>query len=116
MKNLLNRLLILAMLISSISICNADKSAAEIKQDARNAEAKEFLDNWKPYIPEMKNGKVSYGVSTVAHSGAVSMTINVTSNAPANFYQYFRDIENVKPGEFYELSMFIKTKNVKNGV
>ncbi len=116
MKNSINQLMILVLLISSISICNADKSEAEKNQDARNAEAKEFLDNWKPYIPEMAKGKVSYGVSTVAHSGAVSMTINVSANAPANFYQYFRDIENVKPGEFYELSMFIKTKNVENGV
>ncbi len=126
MKNLLNRLLtpdtrhlnslLLALLIISVSVCNAGKTEAEIKQDEKNAEAKEFLDNWKPYIPEMAKGKVTYGVSTVAHSGAVSATINVASNAPANFYQFFRDIENVKPGEFYELSMWIKTENVANGV
>ena len=110
MTNLLNQLLthgtrnlnllLSALLIFSVTICNAEKSEAEIKQDKRNAEAKEFLDNWEPYIPEMAKGKVVYGVSTVAHSGAVSATINVATNAPANFYQFFRNIENVKPGEF----------------
>jgi len=116
MKTLLNRLIILTLLISGVSSCIAKKTEAEIKGEKRNAEAKEFLDNWEPYIPEMAKGKVVYGVSTVAHSGAVSATINVATNAPANFYQFFRNIENVKPGEFYELSMWIKTENVANGV
>ena len=126
MKNLLNQLLppatrylnslLIALLISGVSVCNAQKTEAEIKQDNKKAEVKEFLDNWTPYIPEMSKGKVTYGVSTVAHSGAVSATINVASNAPANFYQFFRDVKNVKPGEFYEFSMWIKTENVANGV
>ena len=121
MKNLLNQLLtpdtrhlnllILVLLMSSVSICNAEKTEAEIKGDKRNAEAKEFLDNWKPYIPEMAIGKVTYGVSTVAMVGSVSATINVATNAPVKFYQFFRDVENVKPGEFYEFSMWIKTEH-----
>jgi len=58
MKTLLNRLIILTLLISGVSSCIAKKTEAEIKGEKRNAEAKEFLDNWEPYIPEMAKGKV----------------------------------------------------------
>jgi len=130
MKNLLNKLLkpetkclkldrqllILVLLIFSVSICIAGKTKAEIEGEKRNAEAKEIFENWQPYIPEVAKGKVSYGVSSVAHSGAVSAMVNVSTNAPPNFYQLFRDIKGVKPGEFYEMSLWIKTENVVNGV
>lgn len=83
----------------------------------RSAEASDFLNNWTANIPT-NEARVTFGVSNVSRTGDVSATIKVEDDGPqsASFYEFYKDVPCVKPGEVYKMTAWIKTENQANGV
>jgi len=103
------------LFFNSFLLFAADNNEAA-KWKKRNSAAYQLLQKWKPGIPDVKTGEAILGVSSVAKKGDISLTIEISTNAPLTFYQFYSDVTNISEGEFYEMSAWVKTERLHGGV
>ncbi len=106
---------IFSLLLYSFCLFASDSDEA-VKWEKRNSAAYQLLQKWKPGIPEIKSGEAVFGISSVAKKGDVSLVIEISTNAPQTFYQFYSDFTNINEGELYEMSAWVKTENLRGGV
>ena len=104
-----------ALLILCCNLC-AGEDNETVKWKKRNSAAHRLLQMWKTGMPDVKTGSAILGVSSTAKNGDVSLVIDVSTNAPLSFYQFYSDVTNISAGELYEMSAWVKTENLHGGV
>jgi hypothetical protein len=102
-----------------LSFCGAAQNTNK-QADANGAKQStgvfELLDGWNANISADDKASVAFGVSSVSRSGKGSITIQVDPNIPVGaFYELYKDIRDVKPGEVYQMTAWIKTDNQADG-
>lgn len=70
---------------------------------------------WLPVTPKIEGAKVTYGVSSLSHTGRQSALIEVAPDSTVNWYTLEQRVEPVSFGQTYRFSCWIKTDKVDKG-
>ena len=110
--------LVLTAVIFFVPRCFSQTAEEQAYKDRvkGSTDAAESLRGWNVNLPTDAQGRVIFGVSNVSRTGGSSLTIQVDPNSPVGgFYEFYKDVNDVKPGDVYEMTAWIKTENQING-
>ena len=65
---------------------------------------------------EVAGGKVTYGISSVSHSGEQSVMVEVAPGTALSWYGFSQTVSPVKSGEIYQFSYWVKTDKAAGGI
>ena len=104
------------MVVCQVSFGGGFIWAAEAITVSQSSDVGITLGQWHASAKDKHGATIEHDLNNLSHTGAAAVQINVPKTSSVDFYEYYQDIKGVTPGELYEISAWIKTKDVAGGV